>query len=77
MFGFGEDERGELYVTTSGTLGPTGVTGKVYQIVDGAVGRLAICHVPPGAPAAGRTITVSGSSLAAHLSHGDTLGACD
>ena len=77
VFGFGEDERGELYVTTSGTLGPSGDTGQVWQIVDGAVGRLAICHVPPGAPAAGRTITVSGSSLAAHLSHGDTLGACD
>ncbi len=77
LFGFGEDERGELYVTTSGTLGPIGDTGQVWQIVDGAVGRLAICHVPPGVPAAGRTTTVSASSLAAHLSHGDTLGACD
>ena len=77
LFGFGEDERGELYVTTSEMLGPTGDTGKVWHIVDGAEGRVEICHVPPGAPDKARTITMTGPSLAAHLRHGDTLGACE
>ena len=42
LFGFGEDESGELYVLASDNLGPTGNTGVVYRIVnargeDGAV----------------------------------------
>jgi hypothetical protein len=77
LLGFGEDERGELYATTSEMLGPIGSTGKVWRIVDGTQSRIEICHVPPGAPAEARTITVSGSSLPAHLSHGDPLGACE
>ncbi|HVF96177.1 MAG TPA: hypothetical protein VM871_02585, partial [Flavisolibacter sp.] len=31
--GFGEDRKGELYVTTSKLFGPTGNTGKVYKLV--------------------------------------------
>jgi len=31
--GFGQDEAGEVYVTTSSMLGPTGNTGKVYKLV--------------------------------------------
>jgi glucose/arabinose dehydrogenase len=77
LLGFGEDERGELYVTTSGMLGPMGSSGSVWRIVDGAEGRIEICHVPPGAPEHARAITLSGPSLSAHLSHGDALGACE
>ena len=77
LLGFGEDERGELYVTTSEMLGPVGSSGKVWQIVNGAEGRVEICHVPPGAPGGARTITVSGSALPAHLRHGDALGPCE
>jgi hypothetical protein len=86
LFGFGEDERGDLYVTTSQSLGPTGNTGEVWRIVDGAEGRIEICHLPATAPIcqlpatapeSPQTITVSASSVAAHLAHGDSLGACD
>jgi glucose/arabinose dehydrogenase len=31
--GFGQDEKGEVYTTTSGQLGPQGNTGKVYKII--------------------------------------------
>ena len=31
--GFGQDLDGEIYVTTSTTLGPSGTTGKVYKLV--------------------------------------------
>ncbi len=33
LLGFGEDESGELYVLTSGSLGPTGTLGQVFRIV--------------------------------------------
>ena len=77
LLGFGEDQRGELFALTSDMLGPTGDTGKVWHIVDGAEGRVEICHVAPGAPGGALTITVSGPALATHLSHGDPLGACE
>ncbi len=32
VFGFGEDEKGEIYVLTSGNLGPIGNTGQVFHI---------------------------------------------
>ena len=31
--GFGQDNEGELYLTVSSILGPTGITGKVYKLV--------------------------------------------
>jgi hypothetical protein len=31
--GFGQDNKGEVYVTTSSFVGPTGASGKVYKIV--------------------------------------------
>ena len=31
--GFGQDLNGEIYVATSGILGPSGTTGKVYKLV--------------------------------------------
>jgi len=33
LFGFGEDEDGELYVMTSGNLGPSGNTGEVFRLL--------------------------------------------
>ena len=64
-------------MTTSETLGPTGNTGQVWQIVDGAEGGIEICHRPPENPENARTITVGASAVPAHLSHGDSLGACE
>lgn len=40
-------------------------------------GKLTICHIPPGNPAASRTIEISPSAWAAHQAHGDSIGACD
>ena len=31
--GFGQDNEGEIYLTVSGILGPTGTTGKVFKLV--------------------------------------------
>lgn len=39
-------------------------------------GKTAVCHIPPGNPAAKHTILVGSSSVAAHTKHGDTVGAC-
>ncbi len=41
-----------------------------------ADGKVVICHIPPGNPSNAQTITVSAAAVSAHLSHGDTLGAC-
>jgi len=35
-----------------------------------------ICHRPPGNPDNAHTITVGEAAVAAHLRHGDTVGAC-
>lgn len=36
-----------------------------------------LCHLPPGNPDNQQTISVGSGALAAHLAHGDYLGACD
>ena len=33
ILGFGRDSRGEVYVLTSDSVGPSGSTGKVYRLV--------------------------------------------
>ncbi|HEY8210783.1 MAG TPA: hypothetical protein VIG99_25040 [Myxococcaceae bacterium] len=38
--------------------------------------QVTICHRPPGNPGNAHTITVGVGAVAAHLKHGDTLGAC-
>ncbi|RKH73243.1 hypothetical protein [Corallococcus aberystwythensis] len=43
----------------------------------GGDGRVTLCHIPPGNHANAHTITVGAPAMAAHLHHGDTLGACD
>lgn len=35
-----------------------------------------VCHIPPGNTGAQHTIEIGASAVAAHLSHGDYLGAC-
>ena len=40
-------------------------------------GKVTLCHVPPGNPANEKTITVGAGAVAAHLAHGDRLGACE
>lgn len=42
----------------------------------GGVGKTTICHIPPGNHANAHTITVGNPAVAAHLAHGDKLGAC-
>ena len=41
------------------------------------VNNIAICHVPPGNPAAAHTIYVGEPAVSAHLGHGDSVGPCD
>ena len=44
----------------------------------GAAGEMqVICHTPPGNPDNPQTISVGASAVAAHVAHGDELGACD
>ena len=38
--------------------------------------KVTICHIPPGNPSQAQTIEVDESAVAAHLAHGDILGAC-
>jgi ABC-type taurine transport system ATPase subunit len=35
--GFGQDNAGEVYVTTTNVLGPTGTTGVVFRLVPPAL----------------------------------------
>ncbi|WP_375760325.1 hypothetical protein [Corallococcus exercitus] len=57
-----------------------GAAGEV-PLADGGTapgdGRITLCHIPPGNPANAHTITVGAPAGAAHLRHGDRLGACD
>ena len=39
--------------------------------------KVEVCHIPPGNPDNAHTITISENALAAHLDHGDHVGACD
>ena len=56
-----------LWLIPSGSLAQ-GKSGK---------SRLTICHVPPGNPDAGKTMTVSEQAWGAHEAHGDYLGPCE
>jgi slime mold repeat-containing protein len=41
-----------------------------------AIGKVQICHFPPGNPDNFHTLTVGAPAVPAHLAHGDFLGAC-
>jgi hypothetical protein len=45
-------------------------------IAAAASNTVTICHMPPGNPANGQSITISVNALPAHLAHGDTIGPC-
>lgn len=55
---------GTIDVFVSNPLGSTGG------------GKVTICHIPPGNPAARHTIEIPNAALAAHLAHGDHIGPC-
>jgi len=74
LLGLGEDESGELYATTSESLGPAGDTGKVFHIA--RRDRVTLCHVSEEDPDDPRTIGVGASAVSAHLAHGDSFGPC-
>jgi len=42
-----------------------------------SVGKITICHIPPGNVENAHTITVGNSALRAHLAHNDVIGSCD
>jgi hypothetical protein len=39
--------------------------------------KVLICHFPPGNPANYKTLAIDADSVADHLAHGDSVGACD
>ena len=43
---------------------------------DGREDKVTLCHLPPGNPENGHTISVGGEAHLAHLAHGDVLGEC-
>ena len=44
--------------------------------MQGNQGKVCLCHIPPGNPAAAHTICVGSPAVSAHLGHGDTLEPC-
>lgn len=56
--------------------GNQGKTEKSDAEEIGNAGKVTICHIPPGNPANAHTIEVGSPAVAAHLAHGDSLGAC-
>ena len=51
---------------------------KAVLILSSATDKgVTICHIPPGNATNSQTITVDSHAVAAHLAHGDTIGACD
>ncbi|MBU0472583.1 MAG: hypothetical protein KKF62_00320 [Bacteroidetes bacterium] len=42
-----------------------------------ASSKIEICHIPPGNPAARKTLYLPAAAIPAHLAHGDYLGSCD
>lgn len=49
----------------------------VSNTATSALGKIKICHVPPGNAGARHTLELPASAIAAHLAHGDYLGICD
>lgn len=43
---------------------------------DTSSAKVTICHIPPGNPDNRKTKSVSADAVAAHMAHGDTMGAC-
>lgn len=60
-------------------------TGKIDEITKKSINeylsegekKITICHYPPENPSNKQTLEISESARAAHLAHGDTIGACE
>ena len=52
------------------------VTGLATSAQTAKQTKVTICHVPPGNPDNAQEITIAEALLAAHFTHGDTLGTC-
>jgi hypothetical protein len=74
-----EEENGEGEGGT-GETGQTGETGETGETVGGCTvepdGKIAICHVPPGNPAAAHVIRIDPAAWQAHEGHGDYCAPC-
>ena len=58
----------------SGTVASPEVVTAHSSLKD--VGKVIVCHHPPGNPSGVNTLTVDASALKAHLAEGDTVGEC-
>jgi hypothetical protein len=76
----------DVAVTQTATAGVDGEVSVDVEKVEGRVvdgpnidgdETVAVCHVPPGNPAAAHTIYVGAPAVPVHLGHGDYLGACE
>jgi hypothetical protein len=56
---------------------PTGtVCNEGTDTCDVVMGKVTICHIPPGNPSKAKTLSIDSFSVEEHLAHGDTLGPC-
>jgi hypothetical protein len=62
------------YVSAAGAILFTLVSAEAFA--QGGPRRVTICHLPPGNPANGQTLTLPEPAIQAHLAHGDVIGAC-
>jgi hypothetical protein len=62
--------------SSDGGCMPLPPVGCDLDAADDPLGKITICHIPPGNPANRHTIVVGAPAASAHLAHGDYLGAC-
>jgi hypothetical protein len=74
--GSGSSSSGGRGATSTGSGGRGGPTCYGDGNGQAKLGKITICHIPPGNPANAHSITVSVNALAAHLAHGDSIGTC-
>jgi hypothetical protein len=56
---------------------PAGTTcNEDTDTCDMVMGKVTICHIPPGNPAKAKTKSIDSYSVEDHLRHGDFLGPC-
>jgi hypothetical protein len=54
---------------------PGSFFGNQTVIID--IGKVSVCHAPPGNPENARTLNIGWESVADHVAHGDFLGVCE
>ncbi len=62
------------YGSAAGAILITLVSAEAFA--QGGPPRSTICHIPPGNPANGQTLTLPEPAIQTHLAHGDVMGAC-